>query len=582
MEFLEYVKRQRGKAGCHQCNKSAQHMCACQTAMYCSVSCQAQDWTNHALICGKGDKREGEEQEDKRALKKKDLPSFEKKYPKEVLDMLIPFMEGKDLVNFSESNQASMVAFRNHVAKQFLFDLDKVPAKVLLELSPWVARIKTAYFDEKNAVLKNWPAKHLIQELVIEKFSGKRSLSWIYEDLGIAEFNNLKKLVLPSFIIKEGFIRALPTNIETLKLDLELELPMFDLSHLTHLKNLRVIFSGDLRRINVSIFRPLDKLKLVGGNIQFTTFYPIRKLTLLSMTAYTNPLDGCKVLKMDKPEVYQALAAQLTQSEVEDLTLRNITNTRSFPPRLKRLEMDNCVRIECQLPDDMQFLSLSLCEGRINIPSQLEQLVLYNNQDLQLYGITTLAKCTSFTVDMNDSISIAINQMVRALRPSIVKTLVIKQQSHQDEEILIDNLSAFTALEDLTLALPGVMLRAGSWTLPMSLRNLRLNKINVEVTSIQRIPMLIENIYIGIKYEEKSFAAFMQQPILGNNARFPVIKTNKYEHEVQKTLTELPNLKTFFVYLDHAEFDGRKWTEVSDSEDAIDGSSSSSDSDDDE
>ena len=583
MNFLALVKQQWGKAGCVHCSKPAQKMCACQTSLYCSVSCQAQDWSNHALICGKGDKREGEEQEDKRALKKRELPAMEKKYPKEVLDLLVPFMEGKDLVNFSEATQAGMVAFRNHVAKKHLFKLEAIPERVLLELSPWVARIETTFSDTSNAILRRWPAKHLIQELRIPYLSNLSSLAWIYNDLGIAEFNNLKKLVLPPFSINEEFIQALPTSIETLKLALELELPLFDFTHLTHLSNLRVKFLGNTRKIKVSIARPLEKLRTELGIVQFTTFYPIRYIIIDRVPEDCGySLDGCKKLRIYDQIGYETLKDRLAKSNVEQLFLNETIRTNVFPPRLKHLSMSLCMNIECRLSSDVTHLSMANCYGRINIPSQLEQIDFFSNDDLTLYDVPpTLDRCTYFNMDMNDSISVAINQMVRALRPSIVKTMVIRQHARQDEMILIENLSAFTALEELVLCFPGVLLNGGDWTPPISLHTLRLEEIKVENTSIQRIPMLIESIHIELPDEKKTLAEFVKQPVLGTEKPFPNMETRGIDYQVASMSAVLPNLKHFYLSLEDTQYFNGKWMDESWIRDVMDSSSSSYNSDDD-
>jgi hypothetical protein len=74
--FFGFIQSHWGKAGCTHCGKeytsAPLFICSCHYAMYCGVECQRQHWMEHALICGKGDKREaGEELKDERKLKKR-------------------------------------------------------------------------------------------------------------------------------------------------------------------------------------------------------------------------------------------------------------------------------------------------------------------------------------------------------------------------------------------------------------------------------------------------------------------------------------------------------------------------------
>ena len=550
MDFLALVKQQWGKAGCVYCSKPAQKMCPCQTSLYCSVSCQTQDWTNHALICGKGDKREGEEQEDKRALKKKELPRMEKVVPKEILDLLIPFMEGKDLVNFSEATQAGMVAFRNYMAKRAIFDLGVIPKDTLLSLSPWVTRVKTSV--DNNDILYTWPAKHLIQALYVTKPSMIAGLQY-------ADFHNLKELWVPMVVNMNAFLTSLPPSLELLSISWSVENERIDMTGLRNLNYTRLYYTGSKRSAaTVSLPGPLKTFKIFYFECKLTTFYPIENLKVVKAT-YDYPLTGCKSLKIESAD---RINYDLAHTVVETLSLTSVyIDVGAFPPTLKQLSLIACNWESLVLPQQLLSLKVEDSSGQINIPSQLEMIYLYdNNEHLILTDITTLEKCTSFSMTYNTNMAQRINQMIQALRPSVVKKLRIEHGQGWDR-IIVNRLSEYTSIEELALGNVGVSLIGGDWTPPASLKILSLQTINIANTTIQRIPMLIEQILIRCNQAPKTVAAFLERPIIGNDLPFPAFERVKNSYTVNAPPRELPNLIQFMLILDHEHYTNGQWVD---------------------
>lgn len=517
--FFGFIQSHWGKAGCTHCGKeytsAPLFICSCHYAMYCGVECQRQHWMEHALICGKGDKREaGEELKDERKLKKEkeDLPRMEQKVPKDILNLLVPFMRGQDLINFSEATQAGMVAYREYVAKKVTFRPahlfgPNIPLNTLLSLSPWVAKLDVTGLSSHGirVFLTDWPAKHLIQTL-------RMGIEAVQE---LSNFHNLKHLYLEGSITAcNTVLQTFPDTLEKIKLHGffdDQDNHLGDFSKFRHLRKLYLWSDGAVEVVpELTLPGPLEKLFLHRLSVTFTKQVPIAHINITR--AYNHPLLGCNRLTVAYNAGYESVIEQLGNIrrlkilDVQEIDLR-------IPPSVEHLKLLNCNNVQIRYPPRLRVLSLEFVGAFFenNLPeNQLERVVLtrvdYRGDNFGVFNRAQFNKCRNVTI--SNWITTRTN-IVSLLNPPIVTHLLL--HSSNFNTLYIDDLSAYTSLEELTLSGTEVQVNdRGKWVIPETLRVLDIEYADMR-TPIEKLPDYIERVRIHTTVKDSPLFYFLEK-----------------------------------------------------------------------
>lgn len=534
MSLVEHVKAHWGKVGCSHCSKPPKYTCECYLAAYCGTECQQLDMGRHAMICGKGD---GDDE----------LPSMEKVVPKDVLDLLVPYMRGADLTDFSESSQAAMVAYRKYTAAKTNFNFDLIDPETLRALSPWISNVTA---ESKNAVrmLLDWPAKHLIQSIRVHGELDVRR---------IAEFHNLKELDIlfhDTNFDQQAFISTLPETLTSLKMRGTMFASAGKLD-VRHLRGLQTLFVNGIAKGSLDISLPGPLLELGMRNqagIRFAEMFPVRKLTVDAKVQY--PLDGCDDLTVEKGGMDEMLA-RIGKSKIRSLTMMASAraNEVSFPPTLNTLHLSWCgTNGPLNVPDTVQALEIrGGSVGRINLGQNIQTLELTecNAQDV---NVSSLDHCTSFIVrdEMHGRTLRNLKAVMKLLNPRIVKKLELELFA---EKFTLKSLRKFTALEELKLSGEKLKLKCDDWKPPKTLRILHLQRIYIhDDVAIERLPEGIQEVVIDCPGGPKSAAYFLK--------KLPAFECNPQTHVPVRP--PLPTLARFKVILDGSDYNplSKDWT----------------------
>lgn len=533
MSLVEHVKAHWGKVGCSHCSKPPKYTCECYLAAYCGTECQQLDKGRHTLICGKGD---GEE-----------LPSMEKVVPKDVLDLLVPYMRGADLTDFSESSQAAMVAYRKYTAAKTNFNFDLIDPETLRALSPWISNV-TAEGKKAVRMLLDWPAKYLIQSIRVQGQLDVRR---------IAEFHNLKELDIlfhDTDFDQRAFISTLPETLTSLKM----RGTMFASSgklDVRHLRGLQTLFVNGIAKGSLDISLPGPLLELVMRNqlgIRFTEMFPVRKLTVDAKVQY--PLDGCDDLTVEKGGMDEMLV-RIGKSKIRSLTMSTSAraNEVAFPPTLNALNLLWCgTNGALNVPDTVQVLQVvGGSVGRINLGQNIQTLELEecNTQEL---NVQSLDHCTSF-VAKDGTLGRSVRNLkavMKLLNPRIVKKLELEIRA---EKFTLKSLRKYTALEELKLGGERLKLKCYDWKPPKTLRILHLERVYIhDDVAIERLPEGIQEVMIYCPGGPKSAAYFLK--------KLASFECNPQTHVPVRP--PLPALVRFQVILDGSDYNplSKDWT----------------------
>jgi hypothetical protein len=476
MEAL--IKAQWEHAGCNQCKQMPEKlfMCPCGTAVYCGAACQTKHWNQqHALICGQDD-------ED-------NLPRMEKKVPKDVLNLLVPFMRGKDLKNFSESSQAAMSAYRQHVLTKMVIDLQEVPWETVMELAPWIQNIRT----NDISLLEQWPTKHLIQGIELEGEAPPN-----FDD-----FHNLKRLVITN--VKTPFV--LPKTLTEVWLDgtqSSIIVTLGTLKKLTLRYVTEVIIIGSA---------PLDHLRIehCRRGFHFENERPMVKKLYLEGTIYRYPLDGCEAVSTKGDTAYSYVRPNLEKSNVRVLNIEDVKlYTIALPARLESLTLVKT--------NDRTIPVLPKTLKRLNVR---ESYVTFQGEWPELTSVDFI----SAVVDTGKGFHLRSCTSIRLWRPSfeLLEQFVKAMQMRQLTELTIHVEENPTKLVNVNISecrLARMIMLSGTqlvvettddWVAPEPLVSFTINNVYSTLGSIASFSKMTSNISITGSGIEASFVRFLQR-----------------------------------------------------------------------